>query len=350
MEWFTLTIDGKEVSVPQGTTVLEACRMNNIPVPTLCYDPELTPAGACRLCVVQIKGRRNLPPSCVTEVAQGMKVETNNPEVREARKTILELLLANHPMDCMTCQKMGDCALAEYAYEYGATGELYRGESRNLPVDDSNPFIKDPNKCIICGKCVRVCDEIQGRHVLDFSYRGLSTQVGPAFNLPYNESECVFCGSCVSVCPVGALTEKKMQGKGRRWEMKKVTTICPYCGTGCSIDLNVRNGKVVGVTSADGEVNGAALCVKGRFGHSFIHHPDRLKTPLIRKDGKLTEASWTEAINLVAEKFSAVKKTFGADAIGVLSSARCTNEENYLMNKLARAVIGTNNIDHCARL
>jgi len=351
LEWFTLTIDGQKVSVPKGTTVLDACRMNNIPIPTLCHDPVLTPVGSCRLCVVQIEGMRNLPPSCVTQVVQGMKVETQNLKVSNARKTILELLVANHPLDCMTCQKMGDCALAQYAYEYGVTGERYQAEPRNLPIDSANPFIlKDPNKCISCGKCIRACDEIQGRSVLDFSYRGFDVQVGPAFNLPYNESECVFCGSCVSVCPVGALTEKRMQGKGRRWEMEKVTTVCPYCGTGCSIDLNVKNGKVVGITSTDGEVNGAALCVKGRFGHGFIHHPDRLKTPLVRRAGKLVEATWSEAISLVAEKFSAVKKNFGPDAIGVLSSARCTNEENYLMNKLTRAVFGTNNIDHCARL
>ena len=351
MEWLTLTIDGREVSVLKGTTVLDACRMNDIPIPTMCHDPELTSAGACRLCIVQIEGMRNLPPSCVTLVAQCMVVQTQNPKVRAARKTILELLVANHPLDCMTCQKMGDCALAQYAYEYGVTGERYQGEQRNLPIDSANPFIlKDPNKCISCGKCIRACDEIQGRSVLDFSFRGFDVQVGPAFNLPYNESDCVFCGSCVSVCPVGALTEKGMLGKGRRWEMEKVTTTCPYCGTGCSFDLNVKNGKVVGITSTNGDVNGSALCVKGRFGYGFIHHPDRLKTPLIRKDGKLVEASWAEAISLVAEKFGAVKEKSGPDAIGVLSSARCTNEENYLMNKLTRAVFGTNNIDHCARL
>jgi formate dehydrogenase alpha subunit len=351
LEWLTLTIDGREVSVPKGTTVLEACRMNDIPIPTLCHDKDLTADGACRLCVVQIEGMRNLPPSCVTQTSQGMKVETQNPKVRNARKTILELLIANHPLDCMTCQKMGDCSLAQYAYEYGATGELYQGEHRCLPIDNGNPFIlKDPNKCINCGKCVRACNEIQGRSVLDFSFRGFDTQVGPAFNMPYHESECVFCGSCVSVCPVGALTEKGMVGKGRRWEMEKVTTTCPYCGTGCTFDLNVKNGKVVGITSTDGDVNDSALCVKGRFGYGFIHHPDRLKTPLIKKDGKFVEASWSEAISLVAEKLGGIKKTNGSDALGVFSSARCTNEDNYLMSKFSRAVLGTNNIDHCARL
>lgn len=351
MEWITLTIDGREVSVPKGSTVLEACRMNDIPIPTLCHDPELTSSGACRLCVVEIKGMRFLPPSCVTQANQGMLVETQNVKVREARKTILELLVANHPLDCMTCQKMGDCSLAKYAYEYGVTGDVYQGEKRQLPLDDSNPFIlRDPNKCILCGKCVRACEEIQGRSVLDFSFRGFNTQVGPAFNLPYSESECVFCGSCVSVCPVGALTEKQMNGKGRPWEVTKVQTTCPFCGTGCNFDLNVKNGKVIGVTSNPGApVNGRALCVKGRFGIDMVHSPNRLTTPLIKKDGEFVPASWDDALDLVATKLGEIKTAHGADSIAALSSARCTNEENFLMQKFMRAVIGTNNIDHCAR-
>lgn len=352
MEWFSLTIDGREVSVPKGTTVLEACRMHGIPIPTLCHDPELTSAGACRLCIVQIEGMRNLPPSCVTQVAQGMVVQTQNSKVRAARKTILELLVANHPLDCMTCQRMGNCSLAEYAYEYGVTGEIYHGEQRDLTVDEGNPFIlRNPNKCILCGKCIRACAEIQGRSVLDFSFRGFDTQVGPAFNLPYHESDCVFCGSCVSVCPVGALTEKKMIGKGRPWEVKKVQTTCPFCGTGCNFDLNVKDGKVIGVTSnPEAPVNAKALCVKGRFGMDMIYNPNRLTTPLIRKDGVLVPAEWDEALDLVATKFREIKDTYGANALAALSSAHCTNEENYLMQKFMRAVIGTNNIDHCARV
>ena len=352
MEWFTLTIDGREVSVPKGTTVLEACRMHDIQIPTLCHDPELTSAGACRLCIVQIEGMRNLPPSCVTQVSQGMVVQTQNSKVQAARKTILELLVANHPLDCMTCQKLGDCSLAKYAYEYGVTGDLYQGERRNLPIDEGNPFIlRDPNKCVLCGKCIRACDEIQGRSVLDFSFRGFNAQVGPAFNLSYHESDCVFCGSCVSVCPVGALIEKKMVGKGRPWEVTKVQTTCPFCGTGCNFDLNVKDGKVIGVTSnPEAPVNGKALCVKGRFGMDMIYNSNRLTTPLIRKDGVLVPAEWDEALDLVATKFREIKDTYGANALAALSSAHCTNEENYLMQKFMRAVIGTNNIDHCARV
>ncbi|BAF60827.1 hypothetical formate dehydrogenase [Pelotomaculum thermopropionicum SI] len=350
----TLTIDGIQVTVPKGTTVLEAAGKAGIFIPTFCHDPELSRPGACRICVVEIPGARNLPASCVTEATEGMVVYTASPAVIEARKTNLELLLANHPEDCLTCHKNGECKLQEYAYYYGVSFGAFKGEKHRYPLEDDNPFIvRDMNKCILCGKCVRVCEEIQGNNAIDFAYRGFKAKVGPAMDARLSDTEisnCVFCGNCVAVCPVGALTEKAMLGKGRRWEMKKVTTTCPYCGVGCSIDLNVKDGKVVGVTSTEGDVNGRFLCVKGRFGYGFIHHPDRLKTPLIKKDGQFVEATWDEAIGLIARKFGAIKESYGPDALAILSSARCTNEENYLMNKLARAVFGTNNIDHCARL
>ncbi|KKM11350.1 NADH dehydrogenase [Clostridiales bacterium PH28_bin88] len=352
MSTVSLTVDGIPVTVPAGATVLEAARQAGIAIPTLCHDPELTKPGACRLCVVEIQGMRNLPASCVTTAAEGMVVSTCSPAVVEARQTILDLLLMNHPQDCLTCHKAGDCRLQDYAYEYGVRQPSFQGERHNYPLDDSNPFIaRDLNKCILCGKCVRVCEEVQGRSVVGFAHRGFNTRIAPPMDVQLGESDCVFCGSCVSVCPVGALAEKQMLGLGRSWEIEKVRTVCPYCGTGCTIELNVKGGKVIGVTSTpEGEVNGRALCVKGRFGYNFIHHPDRLKTPLIRKDGEFVEATWDEALNLVAEKFREIKDTAGPDALAVLTSARCTNEENYLVNKFARAVLGTNNIDHCARL
>jgi len=351
MKFIQLTIDDRIIEVPQKTTILEACRQNNIAIPTLCYDPELTIWGACRLCLVEVEGMRNLVTSCTTEVQPGMVVRTSTQDVREARKTILELIVANHENDCLTCEKMGECDLSQYAYEYGVKRDVFEGEMREFEIDDSNPFIlRNMNKCILCGKCVRACAEIQVNDVLNYSQRGFNTEVGPAFNLPYAESECVFCGSCLSVCPVGALTEKKMVGKGRSWDFKKVQTTCPFCGTGCNFDLNVRDNKVVGVTSnPNSPVNGRALCVKGRFGVDYVHSPNRLTTPLIRKNGELVEAEWYEALELIADKFSTIKKQHGSDALGALSSARCTNEENYLMQKFMRAVIGTNNIDHCAR-
>ncbi len=350
MEFITLNIDGKEVQAPKGATVLEACRYNDIIIPTLCHDPELSSPGGCRLCVVEIEGMRNLPPSCVTTAGQGMVVRTNTATVREARKTVLELMVANHPLDCMVCQKMGDCSLAAYAYEYEVANQPFEGEKAQHPIDDSNHFIvRDMNKCILCGKCVRACEEIQGRSVIDFAYRGFNTEVSPAL-LPLGESDCVFCGSCVAVCPVGALTEKNMIGKGRPWEIRKVKTTCNFCGVGCNYDLNVKDGKVIGVTGNETSVvNGRHLCIKGRFGTDFIHSDRRITTPLIKRDGVFVEATWDEALNLVAEKLTAIKEKYGPDSIAGLSSARCTNEENYLMQKFMRAVIGTNNVDHCAR-
>ena len=347
----SLTINGKQVAVTKGTTVLNAARQAGFSIPTFCDDPELSKVGACRMCVVEIPGMRNLPASCVTEAMDGMEVYTDSPAVAEARKTILELLLANHPLDCLTCGKNGECLLQDYCYQYGVGETVFTGERHTYENEAENPFIvRDMNKCIVCGKCVRACAEIQGKSIVDFAYRGFDTKVTPAMDVPLSESECVFCGNCVAVCPTGALQEKVLRARARTWEVEKVKTTCPYCGTGCNFELNVKDGQVVGVTSCNGDVNGRALCVKGRFGYGFIHHPDRLTKPLIKKDGEFKEATWDEAIGMVADNLSHVKKNHGSGALAVLSSARCTNEENYLMQKLTRAVFGTNNIDHCARL
>lgn len=352
MELVKLTIDGQEIQVPAGTTVLDAAETIGVHIPRLCYDPSLSSVGACRICVVEIDGIRNLPASCVTTVTPGMVVRTSTPAVIEARKTNLELLIANHPLDCLTCEKLGDCRLAEYCYLYGIKGSPFLGDKHSYPLEDNNPFIvRDLNKCIICGKCIRACAEITGKSILDFAYRGFNTKVTPFGDISYAESDCIFCGNCVSVCPVGALTEKQMWGKGRRFELKKVRTTCTFCGAGCNFNLNVKDGKVVGVTSdPDSPVNGRALCIRGRFAtRDFIHGDQRLKTPLIRKEGKLVPASWDEALDLVAERFKEIREVHGADSLAVVSSARCTNEENYLLQKFARAVLGTNNVDYYAR-
>lgn len=354
-ETLTLTINGQQVKVSQGATVLEAARQMGVDIPTLCHDPELAVTGACRICAVEIDGYRSLPASCATPASEGMVVETESPAVVEARKTILELLLANHPADCMTCQKLGDCKLAEYAYRYGVRNSGITGERKSLAWDTTNPFIsRDMNKCILCGKCVRVCQEIAGRSVYDFTARGFATNVAPAMDAGLGETAktgCVSCGSCVAVCPVGALTEKNMTGIGRPWEVKKVKTTCPYCGCGCNFDLNIKDGKVAGVTSNPSSVvNGRHLCVKGRFGYEFVHSPDRLTSPLIKKEGSFVEVSWAEALDYTAARLAQIKAEHGGEALAALTSARCTNEENYLMNKLARVAFGTNNIDHCARL
>ncbi|MDR1604791.1 MAG: formate dehydrogenase subunit alpha [Gracilibacteraceae bacterium] len=352
MERIELTINENKYTVPAGSTLLSVCRRQKIEVPTLCFEPSLRGWGACRLCVVEVEGMRNLAPACGTEAVAGMVVRTESPRVREARRTLLELLVANHDIDCLTCEKMGSCELARYAYEYGVKKDVFQGEKRRYPPDDSNPFImRDLNKCILCGRCVRACADIQGQDVLDYAGRGFTCRVTPAFEQTYGQSDCVFCGSCLAVCPVGALTEKKMAGQGRPWEIVKVRTTCPFCGTGCGFDLNVKGGRVIGVTSAaNAPVNGRALCVKGRFGTDLIHNPQRLTRPLIRRDGVLREAEWHEAFELIATRLKEIRAARGPDALAALSSARCTNEENFLLQKFVRAVLGTNNVDHCARV
>lgn len=344
-----LTIDNRVVEADPGITVLQAALGAGIKIPTLCYLADLSPEGACRLCVVEIDGVRGLPASCVYPVSEGLRVRTTSPAIVEARRMVLELLLDNHPQECLSCQRNLTCDLQRLAAEYGVSKGRFDGAQRERSQDTSNPFImRDSAKCILCGRCVRVCREVQGCQVLDWAGRGFSTDAVPAFHAPMEEGGCVFCGSCVSACPVGALTERPQNGVGL--VDRKVKTTCPYCGVGCNFDLKVKDNQVVGISSnLTSAVNGRLSCIKGRFGLDYVHSPLRLTTPLIRKDGVLTEASWDEALDYAAERFSAIIAEHGPDAFGALSSARCTNEENYLMQKFVRAVVGTNNIDHCAR-
>jgi NADH-quinone oxidoreductase subunit G len=352
VELVKITIDGKEVEVPAGISVLEAAERIGIHIPRLCHDPDLSDVGACRLCVVEVEGMRNLPASCVTIVTDGMVVRTNTDPVMEARKTILELLVANHPLDCLTCEKLGDCSLAEYCYQYGVTENTFiNPEKHSYELEDSNPFfVRDLNKCIVCGRCIRACAEMTCKDIIDFNYRGFNTKVGPFGDTDMASSDCVYCGNCVAVCPTGALTEKQMQGKGRRWEYERVTTTCPFCGTGCNFDLMVKDGKIAGVTSnPNSPVNGKQLCIKGRFGWDFVHNEKRLTSPLVKKNGEFVPVSWDEAFDTIATRFNEIKEKYGGNSFAALSSARCTNEENYLVQKFTRAVMGTNNVDHCAR-
>lgn len=344
-----LTINSKPVQGKRGTTILDTARLAGINIPTLCYLADLTPEESCRICVVKVEGQRSLVASCTFPIAEGMVVHTHSAEVLEARRLVLELLLANHPQDCLSCQRNQDCELQALASTLGLREIRFQGEKRCFTIDDSNPFIlRDNNKCVLCGRCVRVCKELQCCDVLEWTERGFASKVTTGFDTPTEQSDCVFCGACVSACPVGALTEKPMYNAGKAG--KKVKTTCPFCGVGCNFDLNVKEDQVVGVTSnLTSAVNGRLLCVKGRFGTDYVHSPQRLTTPLIKREGKFEEASWDEALELVAAKLASIKEEHGADSIGVMSSARCTNEENYLLQKFTRAVIGTNNIDHCAR-
>lgn len=351
MNLVKLTINSREVEVQSGTTILKAAEKIGIDIPRLCYDDDLSPVGACRLCMVEVKGARSLVPACVTAVSPGMVVETESPVVIESRRTTLNLLISNHPLDCLICEKLGDCGLAEYCYKYGVKESTFQGERHDYVIEENNSFIiRDLNKCIQCGKCIRACDEWTGIHNLDFIYRGFDVKPATALDSTYVDSECVFCGNCVTVCPTGALTEKQMKRQGRRWEVQKVKTTCPFCGTGCNFDLNVKDGRITGVTAnRTSIVNGRALCVKGHYGWDFVQNEKRLTTPLIKKDGEFMPATWDEALDLIANRLKGIKEQYGPDAFAALSSARCTNEENYLVQKFTRAVMGTNSVDHCAR-
>jgi len=293
----TLTINGNKVTVSKGTTVLDAAAQAGFFIPTFCHDPEIPRFGACRICVVEIAGMRNLPASCVTEATEGMVVNTESPAVVEARKTILEMLLANHPQDCLTCEKNGDCRLQDYSFRYGVKGPGFEGKRHEYPLDDSNPYIvRDMNKCILCGRCACTCAQVEGRAVIDFTYRGFDTKIAPPMDTTLAESDCVYCGRCLAVCPVGALTYKRMAGKGRAWEIEKKPVICTFCDSGCLFDLNIKDGKVIGVT-AGSPGQGRPLCLKGRLGLELLYCDDPAD-PLMKRDGEFVKVSWSDALGL----------------------------------------------------
>jgi len=353
VETFKLTIDGREVEAQSGDTILEAAQRYDIHIPTLCHDPRLKPYGGCRVCLVEVEGRRDLMPSCCTAAEADLRVSSCNERVLEARKAVVELILSDHPNDCLKCQSNGDCALQSIAYELDASLDRFPATEvrRGIIKDPEKAIQRDNSKCILCGRCVRICEEVQLRDVLDFSSRGFTTAIAPPFGQSLLDAPCVHCGQCVSTCPTGALSEKQALGKGRVYDWETTRTTCVYCGVGCRLDLHTKDNEIVKVTSEIGVVpNEGNLCVKGRFGFDFVNHPDRLTDPLIRRNGQLEKATWDEALDFVAKRLTEIKAEHGADAIGGLSSAKTTDEENYVMQKFVRAVIGTNNVDHCARL
>ena len=348
MNEISLTIDGQRVTVPEGATVLESARAAGIYVPSLCDDRGLEPYGACRLCIVQIEGVKGLPTACTTRASEAMVVQTDTEEVNRVRRTICEMLIADHSADCLTCSSNQRCELQKIASHLGIT-ELRMGKMDRPPlIDDSNPFfVRDQSKCVLCGRCWRACQEVRGVGAIEVAGRGYDSRVAAFADLPIAESACESCGECVDRCPVGALTAR---GEALPPD-REFRTICPYCGCGCGLVLGVRGGRIVRVRGdEDHPVNWGSLCVKGRFGLDFVGAADRLTVPLIRRNGELQEASWDEALELVATRFREIKAAHGPDALAGLSSAKCTNEENYLFQKFMRAVLGTNNVDHCARL
>ena len=344
METIKLTINGVEVKVNRGTTVLEAAQAADIYIPTLCADPDLEPYGSCRLCVVEIEKIRGLPTACTTPATNGMVVHTETPAVNEVRHTSVDLLIANHPMDCLTCRQNQQCELQQVTAHLGITERRFPRTDQAFPVDTSNPFFDlDRNYCILCAKCVRTCDEITGINAIDLAFRGYSAQVATFGDKPLIESTCKSCGECMVRCPVAALTPKET-----RRPIHEVKTTCPYCGVGCQMYLGIKDEQVITVRGdRDNEVNGGHLCVKGRFGIAeFVHHPERLTNPQIRKNGKLAETTWDRALDEAAARLG----QYAPNEVAVIASAKCTNEENYVLQKLGRAVLGTQNIDHCARL
>ena len=372
----TLTIDGKEVTIKKLSTILDATRRLNISIPTLCHHPKISPDGGCRLCIVEVQGVKKPVTACTTPVREGMKVITISPHLEKLRRISLELILSDHPYDCMQCERDGDCKLQELAYFYGIKENRFLGERRIYTKKDNNPFIaRDMEKCIFCGRCVRICDEIQGVGAIGFTYRGFKTIICPPGGKDLN---CEFCGQCVAVCPTGALTGKMWIQKAGR-NIKKVDTICPYCGCGCNLTLHIKRNEIIRVSSKEDTINEGWLCAKGRFGYGFVNSQERLKKPLIRivpkeqsaishqqsnaplspfskgghggidNSSRFREVSWEEALNYVAENMGGIKNKYSPDSIGGFSSAKCTNEENYLFQKFMRAVVGTNNVDHCAR-
>ncbi|GFE56888.1 molybdopterin-dependent oxidoreductase [Geobacter sp. AOG1] len=342
-----LTIDDTQVTVPKDATIFDAAKAAGIRIPILCHDKKLQPFGGCRMCLVeveQMKGRQI--PACTTPVTEGMIVRTTTDEIVKARKLVLELLLLKHPIDCPVCDAAGDCDLQNLTYEYKVNLNRFQDEKFQHQIDYENPLIeRDMNRCIHCGKCARICDEIVSYGAYTFMNRGIEAKIGTEFDGPLN---CEFCGSCVSVCPVGALISRPFKFKARWWALNKVKSVCSYCGTGCQLTLGVKDGKVLTTIYDENQgFHNGQLCTRGRFGYQFVNSDKRLATPLIRKNGVLQQASWDEALTLVAAKLAEAKNA-GGKAVAGLVTARLTNEELFLFKKLFKDGLGSDNIDHSA--
>lgn len=350
MNSVAITLNGVPVSGRPGMTILELAGEVGVKIPTLCHEPSLKPVGACRICLVEEEKSGRLLASCVTPIAPGMVINTASPAVIENRKVIVKLMLASHPESCLLCDKGNRCQLRAIAAELGIGALNYYPMPHFSGMRELNPFIRrDLSKCILCSKCIRADQELVVVGALDYMHRGFDAIPATTFDGPLETSECTFCGTCVSVCPTGALSAVARPHVGTT--DTRIESICSYCGCGCNIFLETSENRVIAVTPGPpNDLNGKTLCVRGRYGTDYIHHRDRLERPLIRKDGELTGVSWDEALNFAAEGLRTVHARHGPEALAFFGSSKCTNEENYLFQKIARAVFGTNNIDNGARL
>lgn len=355
MSEIKVTINGKVLTGQAGQTIMELAHDNGTRIPHLCHEKRLKPVGACRMCLVDVAGQNGLVTACTFEIKDGMVVQTDTEEIQAVRKTILELLFYEHTGECAVCDDLGKCKLQRYGYEYGLDDNAFKLSGavtvRQNYTTGNDAIEYDPNKCIRCGRCVRICEEVQGVSALTFRDRAANVEVSTAFDMQLNDSTCELCGQCLSTCPTGALYDRQAKTQGQCKDFVLTRTTCCYCGVGCQLDLNVnpRTNRIVRVTSPRGCVpNDGNLCVKGCFGFHYVHSPKRLTMPLIRENGKFREADWDEAIALVGKRLREIRDKYGPDSVAFLSSCRCTNEENYLMQKIARTAGGTNNIDQCA--
>jgi formate dehydrogenase major subunit len=351
----TLEIDGQPVTVPQGTSIMRAAASLGRKIPRLCATDSLEPFGSCRLCLVEIEGRRGTPASCTTPCEEGLVVRTESERLSALRRGVMELYISDHPLDCLTCAANGNCELQDMAGVVGLREVRYAKEGQShtaLAVDPSNPYFSyDPSKCIVCSRCVRACEETQGTFALTISGRGFGSRVSPGQSQPFMESECVSCGACVQACPTATLVEKSVIARGQ--PNRQTVTTCAYCGVGCSFVAETRGSEVIRMSPhKDGKANHGHSCVKGRFAWGYATHPDRVLTPMIRE--RITDdwkkVSWEEALQFTAHSFRDIQARHGRGAIGGITSSRCTNEETYLVQKLVRAVFGNNNVDTCARV
>ena len=362
----TLTIDGKSVTVPEGTSIMRAAMEAGTEIPKLCATDSIKAFGSCRLCVIEVEGRYGTPASCTTPVAPGIAVKTQTPRLAAIRRGVMELYISDHPLDCLTCAANGDCELQDMAGAVGLRDVRYGYDGANhvfarnngeanfdwKPKDESNPyFTYDPAKCIVCNRCVRACEEVQGTFALTISGRGFDSRVSPGMDEAFFESECVSCGACVQACPTATLTEKSVIAIGQP-EHSEITT-CAYCGVGCTFKAEMRGEEVVRMVPwKDGKANHGHSCIKGRFAYGYAHHGDRILKPMVREtiDQPWREVSWDEALTFAADRMKAIQTKYGKNSVGAITSSRCSNEETYLVQKLVRAGFGNNNVDTCARV